>query len=75
MRTRTPLTAQPDYSAGATHYLFPADFATIYDLNPLFTAGTNGTGSSIAIAARSNIGSAMWKHSVPWPVWQRTTPR
>jgi pseudomonalisin len=55
MRTRTPLTAQPDYSAGATHYLFPADFATIYDLNPLFAAGTNGTGSSIAIAARSNI--------------------
>jgi subtilase family serine protease len=55
MRTRTPLAAQPDYSAGATHYLFPADFATIYDLNPLFSAGTNGTGSSIAIAARSNI--------------------
>ncbi|MGD1105865.1 MAG: S53 family peptidase [Terracidiphilus sp.] len=55
MRTRTPLAAQPDYSAGATHYLFPADFATIYDLNPLFAAGTNGTGSSIAIAARSNI--------------------
>jgi subtilase family serine protease len=55
MRTRTPFVAQPDYSAGATHYLFPADFATIYDLNPLFAAGTNGTGSSIAIAARSNI--------------------
>ena len=55
MRTRTPLAVQPDYSAGATHYLFPADFATIYDLNPLFSAGTNGTGSSIAIAGRSNI--------------------
>ncbi len=55
MRMRTPLAAQPDYSAGATHYLFPADFATIYDLNPLFSAGTNGSGSSIAIAARSNI--------------------
>ena len=55
MRTLAPLSAQPDYSAGATHYLFPADFATIYDLNPLFAAGTNGTGSSIAIAARSNI--------------------
>jgi subtilase family serine protease len=55
MRTRTPFSMQPDYSAGATHYLFPADFATIYDLNPLFTAGTNGTGSSIAIASRSNI--------------------
>jgi subtilase family serine protease len=55
MRTRTPFAAQPDYSAGATHYLFPADFATIYDLNPLFTTGTNGNGSSMAIAARSNI--------------------
>jgi subtilase family serine protease len=55
MRTRTPFAAHPDYSAGATHYLFPADFTTIYDLNPLFTEGTNGTGISIAIAARSNI--------------------
>jgi subtilase family serine protease len=55
MHTLAPLSAQPDYSAGATHYLFPADFATIYDLNPLFTAGTDGSGSSIAIAARSNI--------------------
>ncbi len=55
MRSLTPLSAQPDYSAGATHYLFPADFATIYDLNPLLSAGINGAGSSIAIAARSNI--------------------
>ncbi len=53
--TLTELAAQPQYTAGSTHYLFPADFATIYDLNPLYTAGTNGTGSSIAIAARSNI--------------------
>jgi subtilase family serine protease len=50
-----PLASDPDYSAGATHDLFPADFATIYDLNPLFAAGTNGANSSIAIAARSNI--------------------
>jgi len=55
IRTRTPFAAEPDYSSGATHYLFPADFATIYDLNPFFSAGTNGTGISIAIAARSNI--------------------
>ena len=55
MGALAPLSMQPEYSAGATHYLFPADFATIYDLNPLFAAGTNGTGSSIAIAARSNI--------------------
>ena len=49
------MAAQPEYSAGSTHYLFPADFATIYDLNPLYSAGTTGTGRAIAIAGRSNI--------------------
>jgi subtilase family serine protease len=47
--------AAPLYSAGSTHYLFPADFASIYDLNPLLSAGTAGAGVSIAIAGRSNI--------------------
>jgi subtilase family serine protease len=46
---------QPLYSAGSTHYLFPADFAAIYDLNPLYSAGTAGAGITIAIAGRSNI--------------------
>ena len=45
----------PLNSAGSTHYLFPADFATIYNFNPLYGAGTAGAGASIAIAARSNI--------------------
>jgi subtilase family serine protease len=52
IRTRMAI---PLYSAGSTHYLFPADFAAIYDLNPLRTAGTNGSGVSIAIAGRSDI--------------------
>ena len=56
----SPLTSQltgphAEYSAGATHYLFPADFATIYNLNPLYIEGINGIGVSIAIAGRSNI--------------------
>lgn len=55
IRMRRALAAQPAYSAGSTHYLFPADFATIYDLNPLLSKGINGAGASIAIAARSNI--------------------
>ncbi len=45
----------PEYSAGSTHNIFPADFATIYDLNPLYSAGTTGSGTAIAIAGRSNI--------------------
>jgi len=49
-------TSAPLYSAGATHYLFPADFAAIYDLNPLYGEGSTGAGATIAIAGRSNIG-------------------
>lgn len=49
------LRAQPEYSAGSMHYLFPADFAVIYDLNSLYSEGTTGAGTSIAIVGRSNI--------------------
>lgn len=55
---RRPLNSKPQYTAGSTHYLFPADFATVYDLNPLYDAGTSGAGISIAIAGRSNIDTA-----------------
>jgi hypothetical protein len=53
IRTRAALT--PEYSSGSTHYLFPADWAMIYDLTSLYSAGTKGTGTSIAIVGRSNI--------------------
>jgi len=49
------LGARPQYTSGSTHYLFPADWAAIYDLNSLYSAGTKGTGTSIAITGRSNI--------------------
>jgi subtilase family serine protease len=47
----------PHYTDSNTgyHYLAPADFATIYDLNPLYTAGLDGTGQSIAIMGQSAI--------------------
>ena len=35
--------------------LGPADFATIYNVTPLWTAGIDGTGESIAIIQESNI--------------------
>ena len=38
-----------------THYLTPADFAKIYNVQPLYDAGIDGTGQSIAIVGRSNI--------------------
>jgi subtilase family serine protease len=52
---RSALGARPEYSSGSTHYIFPGDWATIYDLNSLYSGGTKGSGSSIAIVGRSDI--------------------
>jgi pseudomonalisin len=53
--TPEPSTLKPQNTQGGTHYIFPADYATIYDLNPQYTAGRTGTGISLAIVGRSNI--------------------
>jgi uncharacterized protein (TIGR03437 family) len=45
----------PDYTTSNTHYLVPADFATIYDVSPLYAAGIDGTGQSIAIVGESDV--------------------
>lgn len=48
----------PSYTANATtHYLSPADFATIYNLKPLYTQATpiQGNGRTIAILGRTNV--------------------
>jgi subtilase family serine protease len=55
MTARRLLGARPQMTSGSSHYLFPADYAVIYDLNSLYSAGTTGTGVSIAIAGRSDI--------------------
>ncbi len=48
-------TATPQLTSGSSHYLTPADYATIYNLGPLYASQINGTGQTIAIVARSNI--------------------
>jgi len=46
----------PDWtSSTGNHYVSPADFAKIYNVNPLYTAGINGTGQTIAIVGRTDI--------------------
>jgi pseudomonalisin len=45
----------PEFSSGGAYYLAPGDFATIYDLGPLYQQGISGSGQSVAIVARSNI--------------------
>jgi len=46
---------KPLYSNSGTNLLFPADWAAIYDVDPVYQAGTTGAGTSIAIVGRSDI--------------------
>jgi pseudomonalisin len=50
--------AMPEYTSGTSHYIAPADFATIYNLNPLYSAGINGSGQTVAIVGRTDIALA-----------------
>uniref|UniRef100_Q01UW0 Peptidase S8 and S53, subtilisin, kexin, sedolisin n=1 Tax=Solibacter usitatus (strain Ellin6076) TaxID=234267 RepID=Q01UW0_SOLUE len=40
---------------GGAHGLSPDDFATIYNISPLYAAGIDGTGQKIAIAGEVNL--------------------
>jgi pseudomonalisin len=47
---------RPDFTSfGGDHYIAPSDFATIYDLGPVYADGLDGTGQTIAIVGRSRV--------------------
>jgi len=58
VRAAQPPGAGPDYTSGAAHYLAPDDFATIYNVTPLYNMGIDGTGQTIAVVGQSNINLA-----------------
>jgi subtilase family serine protease len=60
--------AQPDDTSGGAHYLSPGDFAVIYDVDPLYSAGINGAGQSIAIAGRTLPST----YSTDWATFRST---
>ena len=47
--------SRAQFNSGSNHYLSPADFATVYNVNSLYASGVNGSGQTIAIVGRSNI--------------------
>ncbi|MGA2589531.1 MAG: protease pro-enzyme activation domain-containing protein [Bryobacteraceae bacterium] len=49
------LSVGPEYTSGSSHFLAPQDFATIYDVTPLYQAGIDGTGLSIAVVGQSDV--------------------
>jgi len=59
VRPVSPLfTYQPSFQCSADNYCFalgPYDFATIYNVLPLWNANINGSGQTIAIVGESNI--------------------
>jgi hypothetical protein len=59
-RRSSSVVVQPEYSSGSNHYLAPGDFAAIYNLNPLYAAGVDGTGQSIAVIGRTHPSSINW---------------
>jgi subtilase family serine protease len=49
--------SHPEFTSyiSGNHFLSPGDFATIYDVQPLYSAGIDGTGQSIAIIGQSSV--------------------
>jgi uncharacterized protein (TIGR03437 family) len=45
----------PDDTSGSSHYLAPQDFATIYDIGPLYKQQIDGIGQSIAVVGDSDV--------------------
>jgi pseudomonalisin len=52
-------TARPQHrfeaASGGGHYIGPNDFATIYDLSPLWNAGFTGAGQTIGVIGRARV--------------------
>ncbi len=45
----------PDGTSGTYHAVAPGDFATIYNLNPLFSQGLRGAGQTIAVIEDTDL--------------------
>jgi uncharacterized protein (TIGR03437 family) len=43
-------------TADGQHQMAPDDFATIYDVTPLYSAGTDGTGQKLVVVGQTDIG-------------------
>ena len=54
-RPRVRPTAHFTSSVSGSHFMTPGDFATIYDLTPLYNLGLDGTGITIAVMGQTLI--------------------
>ena len=54
---RLPKQLQADYnsSKGSSHYLAPDDVATIYNIQPLYSSGIDGTGQKVVVVGQTKV--------------------
>ena len=50
--------ANPNETSGGVHQMAPDDFATIYDVTPLYQAGINGTGQKLVVVGQTAINTS-----------------
>jgi subtilase family serine protease len=55
IRSHAAIHANFTSSISGSHFLTPDDYATIYDVQPLYGSGIDGTGQKIAVAGQSDI--------------------
>jgi subtilase family serine protease len=48
----------PQATFSGNHYITPGDFATIFDLKPVYSAGYTGTGQKVAVIGRSRVATS-----------------
>ena len=65
----------PDFTSGGSYYFAPADFATIYDVAPLYQQSINGSGQSVAIVPARTLASPTSDSSAPFSACPPTIPR
>jgi hypothetical protein len=58
-RQATPQWTYPAGNGGVLFVMAPGDFATQYDINPVYKAGITGAGQSIAVLSASNVDLSM----------------
>jgi subtilase family serine protease len=59
-RPRARVAVRPNFTShvSGNHFVAPGDFATIYNVQPLYTAGFDGTGVKIAVVGQTQIHTA-----------------
>lgn len=55
MKPRLRAAMNPQLTNRGGHQIAPADFAAIYDVSPLYTAGVDGTGQKLVVVGQTTI--------------------